>query len=216
MATQLSSAPLYFLAILFNIIPLECNADDSINGTIYPSTPSLTTTSNFFSTPHSMDNSTSTISFLSNTSRIPCGTNTWCYYVNLFPNFNISSETVSVISTTDDVASHHRIYIKSNGDKCVNPSINVIFEEIDFLTESTEYFDIYDEDDVLITRCTGSSDFACGTWLTCLADKFLSISQIETNDIYQIKIEGSDGLNTLCDTHHYSLNVQLTITCGKS
>ena len=143
-----------------------------------------------------------------------CGTDTWCYYVDLYPTNNITSESVSIISETDGGSSYHHIYMKSNGYECINPVIDVIYEEIDF-DSVNEYFDVFDNNDNLISRCYGSQQDGCGVWGTCLSDKYLSISQIDANDTFNITIEGSAELNSLCSTYHsYSLNAKLTITCG--
>lgn len=148
----------------------------------------------------------------SNLDRILCGTNTWCYYLDLYPTTNITSETVSIISETNGGESYHQIYIKSKDYACINPTIDVIFEEIDFGYEPLEYFDVYDENDTLLSRCTGNSDFQCGNWLTCINNKYLEIPQIDQNDEYEITIQGSGDLHALCNG--YSLNIELTITCG--
>ena len=97
----------------------------------------------------------------------------------------------------------------------MHPTINVIFEEIDFSSPSIEYFDIIDENGNSISQCTGDSDGACGNWLTCLDEKYLPIPRINANDTYIITIQGTSALNPFCTAYHgYSLNVILTITCG--
>ena len=47
------------------------------------------------------------------------------------------------------------------------PTIDVIFEEIDFAS-SSEYFDILDESGNSISQCTGDLDGACGNYMVLL------------------------------------------------
>ena len=148
-----------------------------------------------------------------------CGANEWCYYVDLYPQSGITtSETVDIYTDVESVATTHQVFIKSNSQDCLNPSIDVIYEEIDFRS-NFEYFEVY-EDNTFITRCNGNFDGACGVYSTCLADYDLNIQQINEDDTYQMTIRGSTGLNDLCLfangtlASDNALNVKLTITCS--
>ena len=143
--------------------------------------------------------------------KVLCGVNTWCYYVRLYPLFGMASETVSITSETDGVASYHEVYITSITDNCVNPAIDLLYEEIDF-DYSYEYFDVYDTNDSLIARCDGTQQYGCGIWGQCINNRNLPIEIININRTYGITIYGSSDLHPLCGT--YSLNLELTITCN--
>ena len=152
--------------------------------------------------------------------RILCGTNTWCYYVDVFPINNVTSEKLWIYSEISGEINNHEIYITSIDNNCINPTIDVIFEEIDFSSPTTEYFDVFDENNSLLIRCTADQDYKCLVWDSCFDNLYLPISQINSNDTYKLRIEGSSALNTLCTSyrgvsyHSYSLNIELTITCG--
>ena len=97
----------------------------------------------------------------------------------------------------------------------MNPTIDIIFEEIDFSSSSSEYFDIFDENNNLISRCSANQDVNCLVWETCLDNEYLPISRISANHTFQMEIEGSSSLHVLCSSYHsYSLNIKMTITCG--
>ena len=146
--------------------------------------------------------------------RTLCGNNTWCYYVDLFPTKNLTTRSVSIFSETIGESSYHNVYLTSIGNDCLNPNIDVKFQEIDFSTSDTEYFDVFNANHNLISRCTGDQDSNCSAWKSCFSNEYLWISQINKNETYALTIEGSSALNALCTSYHsYSLNVELTITC---
>ena len=88
---------------------------------------------------------------------ISCGDdlNEWCYYVDLYPmNGQSISEIVAVADTSDDESYLHIIFT-AKGSECISPTIDVIFEEIDFSSDD-EYIKILDNNANSITNCTGS------------------------------------------------------------
>ena len=142
---------------------------------------------------------------------LSCGPHTWCYYVNLYSVFDNASETVAITSTTNGDETYHKVYITSINSDCFNPTIDVMYEEIDF-DSSDEYFDVYDEyNDVLISRCNGTQQNGCGIWGQCLSNRTLPFSIINANETTSITIIGSESLHSMCDD--YSLHVKITISC---
>ena len=142
--------------------------------------------------------------------RVQCGQNTWCYDVVLDPKPNIvTTETVHVFSETDGEFAYHLIDVRNFGFTCINPTIDVIYEEIDYNTDS-EYFDVFEEE-TLISRC-GKEQYQCDVFATCVDDEPLSVSEIKNGDLYRLSIIQTDSVHQLCPP--YSLNVELTITCG--
>ena len=147
-----------------------------------------------------------------NPTRISCGTNKFCYSVDLYPHSGtiITSPLINISSTSENIVETFDIEFTSNGYDCINPSITVLFEEIDYW-ESWEYFDVRDESGRLIKRCSGTEDENCGLWKTCLKDRNLGIGQIDTGAAYTMSITTSEGFNLFCS---HSFNTQLSLKCS--
>ena len=147
--------------------------------------------------------------------RTLCGTNTWCYYLDLYPSSTRKkSQTAKVNTIIENVQTFHKIFVRSVGNDCIDPRIDVIYEVIDF-SSTTEYFDVL-ANGSFISRCDGGLDGQCGVWNTCLDNYSLPIIQINEDDTYLIEIQGSTGLNDLClgSGNDYALNAEVTITCS--
>ena len=104
-----------------------------------------------------------------------------------------------------------------NGGNCIQPSISITFEEIDYSSSSVEYFNVIDGSSNLIQKCVGNTDTNCGIWKTCLS----SYNLVDINyfipmfTTYTITITTSGGFNALCSsTTDNTFNVELTFTCS--
>ena len=130
----------------------------------------------------------------------PCGPNIWCYETSISPQTGPStSNTVTITSTNSDTnETQHVIQTQIIDNDCYYPSISVSFEDIDFSSPATEFFDVFDNNGSLITRCHGTGDYGCDKWMDCVIDQSLGIMKIGQGDSYIITTTGSDQLNTLC------------------
>ena len=103
--------------------------------------------------------------------------------------------------------------ISRNGP-CVNPSLSLEFEEIDF-SDRNEYFQVFDNEDHLIGNCTGSHDGYCGNWITCLSEYELKTGAITKDEAYYITLLQTAFVEASCLlSHPYSMNIQLTVKCS--
>ena len=120
--------------------------------------------------------------------RISCGTNQYCYEIDLYPQIESeSTQTVGVYSTSDDVMEDHIIAFTSNFNDCLDPKISVTFEEIDYDLPS-EYFDVLGQDLNLIQRCEGGIDGNCYVWKSCMESSRLGVDRIDANETYILTI----------------------------
>ena len=63
--------------------------------------------------------------------RISCGTNTWCYAVDIHPLIGQTTSGITgVISLSDEVAEYHVITFEINGSHCVNPTISLSLKKL--------------------------------------------------------------------------------------
>ena len=151
---------------------------------------------------------------------IPCGANRFCYYTEIYPiSGSTTSNSVTISSTLHNIEDYHEIHTQIIGNRCYYPSISVSFEEIDFSDPTNEYFDIFDNDGNNVSRCTGTQDHGCDTWINCLNQYSLGIKQIEQNQTYVITVRGSDSLTvqgggTCYNSNIYSLHVEVTMECS--
>eukprot|EP01084_Bolivina_argentea_P222365 376381_1 len=118
--------------------------------------------------------------------KINCGVNTFCYIVDVYPSMTEETETMVIIKNPDDNAdTYFNVFFIIHQNDCVHPLISFEHELID-LDLSTEYIDLFDNDNNLITRCQGG--YLCNQFSTCLSDYNLGVNKIEADkDHYQIK-----------------------------
>ena len=148
---------------------------------------------------------------------ISCGSNRWCYYTSLSPIAGLfTSDSVVIANTYNRIVTYHEIHLQIEDNDCINPSITVLFEDIDY-DDVDEYFDVFDNNGSLINRCHGTQDYGCDVWQYCMKNQSLSTHQMDANESYVITIQTSDQLNpTNCGVYgEYSLHVQLTIQCSE-
>ena len=148
-------------------------------------------------------------------SRYPFGNSSWLYVLRLFPQDGATTtDSIDIYTEQQNAVTNHDVYVINDGDDCFNPTIDVIYERID-LDSSFEYFDVFDRFDGLIQRCgAGSESNSCGQFATCVDDYDLGISQISSNQWYQIvNMETSTGLNDFCPGEN-AFNARLSVTCS--
>ena len=165
--------------------------------------------------PSATASPTSTPTF---TSRVYCGYgfggNRWCYHVDMFPVIGTQTSYIAAIASEEqNYAATFDVKFTANDNDCVDPSISLIFEEIDYNTE-WEYLTVSDNDGAFIEKCIGDKDGHCGEWKYCLTNTSLGINKIEKNTNYTFQIYKPDTVNALCTDHHYSANLLLTIVCS--
>ena len=138
-----------------------------------------------------------------------------CYtYLNP-SNIAVTAQTITIASDIQEQDSNITIYLMGGNTKCLSPSIDMYFEEIDF-SDPNEYFTVYDNENEIIANCTGSKDANCGKWIECIHWYPLDINEIGVNESYQIRIFKPSSLNALCLEHEHSLHTVLTITCSNT
>ena len=154
------------------------------------------------------------------TSKVSCGMNEWCYYINLYPEIGDEiSETVYIVNIDDSADTYFHIEFTPINTACVHPRFSIIYEDIDFLLDH-EYFSVYDTNNQLAT-CHGNSDYGCGIWLECTNNQSFGIDAIKQDQAYTITIFEPASLDDLCvsrgpDPHSYSINLEFTITCSSN
>ena len=146
-------------------------------------------------------------------SRVSCGTNQWCYRIDLYPEIGSeTSQTVGIFSTTENVTEYHIIEFTSNGNDCLDPYISASFEEMDY---EFPYFDILDHDSNRIERCSSSAEKNCDIWKSCINSTTLGAELISANETYILTIQTGDRFSAKCFMHSkYSFNAAITITCS--
>ena len=129
------------------------------------------------------------------------------------PSTNSITATVSSTSSGSSVPNFDVVFSILSND-CINPSIDVEFEEIDYSLSNSEYFDVLDGNESVIATCTGGGDANCNSWETCVNDTSLGIEKIDANTNYTITIETGNGFNQLCTSSHYlSFHAKVTLNC---
>ena len=137
--------------------------------------------------------------------------------VELTPSTSEDTSVVATVQSTDsgvNVGDFDVIFsIKSND--CVDPTVSVTYEEIDFSYAAGEFFDVLNNDGSLITRCSGDQDGNCNVWETCTDGTSLGVSKIDADTSYTIKIQTGDHFHVLCSSSHaFSFNARVRLTCG--
>ena len=147
-------------------------------------------------------------------SKVSCGNNEWCYFVDITPMIGSTvSKTLYIANDHEDEDTYFHVQFNIIHDDCSDPRLSLRFEEIDFLTDD-EYLDVFDNQRKLIRRCTGETNANCGEWILCLDEHSIVNGSIMANDTYNISIFQPHTLNSLCEPlHSYSINLELTILC---
>ena len=194
--------------------------DPTIDPTIAPTYPTLSPTQ--LSISPSANPSVPPTPAPTGTLQISCGTNRWCYEVDLYPTIGIETpHTAAVSSTMSGVAENHIITFTTNINDCVAPNISVWYEEIDMDEEKLkyeEYFDVFDQKSNLIKRCTGNDAGYCGIWTSCINNTSLGIDKITVSEAYNITIQTGSGFNAgfspNCIGNPKSFSAAVTVTCS--
>ena len=127
-----------------------------------------------------------------------------------------TSAIATVQSTNEEefVGNFEVIFSIINND-CVDPTITVTYEEIDYSSSATEYFNVIDNDGTTITHCIGDEDRNCNIWETCIDDASLGVNTINAGTSYTITIATGPGFNDLCNpTHDLAFNARVELTCA--
>eukprot|EP01084_Bolivina_argentea_P269968 458936_1 len=147
----------------------------------------------------------------------PCADNTYCSYLEVFPNPNNDTKwSVSLQGDTGisgswlhDTKFNISFIIHTNN--CAYPLISFTYEMIDYDNEN-EYLDVFDHNDSLIARCGNIEKNMCGQYAHCLLNHQLGPKTIDVGNIYQITIIESWRVDPSC-SHQYSINANLTLHC---
>lgn len=143
-----------------------------------------------------------------------CGTNSikYCYDVNLYPPDNNSDQLyyqdiyIQQPDHSDWVSMD--ITLTAQGNKCANPTINFVYEEIDYdSTWLNEYINVTIGNDVI--QCKGQQ-FACGQYDVCFHE--YHINDIDVGETYQISVALANHVDALCP-HDLVINAVMTVIC---
>eukprot|EP01083_Nonionella_stella_P312321 1116629_1 len=140
----------------------------------------------------------------------------WCYDIDVYPLIATeTSHTITIANEDDNSDTWFTVSSTIHDNDCVNPSIRFTFEEIDF-SHYAEYLNLYDNDTSLITKCRGTKDDECGSWIDCFViPQPLKVDKITRGDTYSIHIEEPAAVDARCTQYHpYSIHAQLTIICS--
>ena len=150
-----------------------------------------------------------------NSDKMPCGLNKWCYYINIYPLIGTKTSTTVAIANEDyDADTYFSIEFTPKENHCVNPTFTVIFEEIDY-SEPNEFFTVFDDTNTAIQNCSGSYERNCGNWITCSTNQSLNTEAIYSNASYDIIIFQPKSVDALCNpAHEFSINLQLSLACA--
>eukprot|EP01084_Bolivina_argentea_P076195 138082_1 len=142
-----------------------------------------------------------------------CGSNKYCYYVQLYPLPEIPiKNTVSITNEDTTAETRFEIHYNIRNNNCRQPSISFAFEEIDW-GQTNEYIDLIDNDGSSINRCIGNLERNCGVFMDCFSSpQMLSVNTITKDSNYTLTVVSSTDLHALC-THSYEINARLTIYC---
>eukprot|EP01084_Bolivina_argentea_P186603 321611_1 len=148
--------------------------------------------------------------------QISCGSR-WCYYIDLYPTIGAGyTDQINIISDIDGQEVFFEMHYTIKNTHCVDPTITFTFYETDFNTPSTEWLEIYDDDNSLLQRCTASQQNACTSLFTCFIDKPLtaiSVDSIRVGMEYIITMKQSSEVHKLSSCSE-AINAQLVIKCS--
>eukprot|EP01083_Nonionella_stella_P084470 233844_1 len=145
-----------------------------------------------------------------------CGSYRSCYYLNIAPLPGVAvSRTIDVQGGWPwifPVDSYFEIYVTPKGHPCVDPSISVAYEAIDY--DDAEDTLSVNASGTIIATCGGSTLNSCGAFASCLSGYNLPITQIESEEQTRLMtIKRESVVDAMC-SHDYAINVRLTITCS--
>eukprot|EP01084_Bolivina_argentea_P186602 321610_1 len=147
--------------------------------------------------------------------QISCGSR-WCYYIDLYPTIGDGyTDQVNLISTINGEETYFEMHYTIKNTHCVDPTITFTFYETDFNNPSSEWLEIYDDDDSLLQRCTASKQDACNSLFTCFTDKPLtavSVDSIRLGHEYVITMKQSNDVHLV--SCPWSTDAQLIIKCS--
>eukprot|EP01083_Nonionella_stella_P148320 469264_1 len=142
------------------------------------------------------------------------GTQRVCYTVDIAPLPGVVQSRLITIQDTDHGKIFYDIYVTPTGDHCVDPSITLTYEQIDYnADESDETLTVIDPLGSTIKTCTSSN--ACGKFASCVTNQTLGVTKLaadESNLLVTLR-KGAD-VDDLCSSSYNVINAQLTIFCS--
>ena len=160
----------------------------------------------------------STTQYSTTQDRTYCGINRYCYYIDID---DPSGDTTVKINNYDDNAgtTFEVTFINNDIYDCNNPLITFFFERIDY-DQLWEYLDLREANgSINIAQCGNGQHGpnSCNTFTECIRDYPLSINTINVGQSYTITIFESSEVDAFCTgSHPYSVNAELTLTCGSN
>eukprot|EP01083_Nonionella_stella_P269553 912185_1 len=117
------------------------------------------------------------------TDNAPCGLDTYCYDIPIYPELHRRTEhVVEIRSVEDGLDMYFDIRFISHGNPCTQPRISFEFQEHDFDSPDTEYLDIFD-DGIKIAHCTGTADYKYNHTIQCLSERSLLVNEFTQSTI---------------------------------
>ena len=127
------------------------------------------------------------------------------------------TSAIATVQSTDEGSAIGDVDITFSiiSNDCLNPSLTITYEEIDYANPTTEYFDVIDNDGTIIASCTGDQDQNCNTWETCIDGELLDVNTISAETSYTITLQTGSGFNDICNpTHDLAFNARVELTCA--
>eukprot|EP01083_Nonionella_stella_P025868 71216_1 len=203
------------------VLSLSC-AKGTVMPTPSPTTPYPTIPTVYPTVVPSMNPTSPTLApTLSPTWHVLCGTNTWCYHVDITPSLT-ETTTWTVPIQFDDTSFYgsgstfriiYRVTTASTND-CIEPRISLSYETIDYDGDS-EYMKVTDTNGHVIGECgIDNPPPECDVFDVCLSDVLLQ-NKIEHDDPYTITIYQPSTVDSLCSIllNPFSLNASLVLQC---
>eukprot|EP01083_Nonionella_stella_P157971 513453_1 len=149
------------------------------------------------------------------------GTLRFCYYVDIAPVPGIvQSRLISIqdVDRTNSVSTFYDIYVTPTTHHCVDPSVTVTYESIDYDSGGiSEGFGVIRPDGTTIITC--SSTNACGSFASCVTNQNVGITMLpadESNLLVTLSVayQVDDFCTGSPSYHNYVINARLTIFCS--
>ena len=151
-----------------------------------------------------------------------CGNNIYCISIfeDIYPPSNGTYTYDIIIQQKDQNAFvYFNIFITSKINQCIQPTITFNYEEIDY-DSSTEYINLYDENNNFIIKCNSGTQYNCGSFDNCI-NQYQILNQQQKLPINKTKLilglELSDNVDELCTSitgKNLAMNAILTIQCN--
>eukprot|EP01083_Nonionella_stella_P276695 940310_1 len=164
------------------------------------------------------------------TAYIPCGIDTYCYDIPIYPQLEQRTEhVVDIWSAEDGSDMYFDINFIASVHPCTQPRISFEFQENDFDSPESEYLDLFGHDGTQIAHCTGTADYKYNHTIQCLSERSLLVNEFEDYTITVYKPRRVDNqlafypffwnetwYGPYKEENAFSINANLTLYCASN